>query len=158
AAVEATGAGLTPWGAIALEAMRGREQDAAAILEDASADATARGEGIGLTVIAWARALLYNGLARYDDALAAAPEAGGCPPHSAAAAWGMVELIEAATRSGQSEAAREIASRFTRIATAVETDWALGVDARCRALLSDGTAADELYREAIGRLSSTRLR
>src|SRR5262249_38321774 len=59
---------------------------------------------------------------------------------------------------GQSEAAREIASRFTRIATAVETDWALGVDARCRALLSDGTAADELYREAIGRLSSTRLR
>ena len=79
AAVEATGAGLTPWGAIALEAMRGHERDAASVLETAAADAAARGEGIGLSVIAWARALLHNGLGRYDEALAAAREAVKCP-------------------------------------------------------------------------------
>ena len=158
AVVEATGAGLTPWGEIALEALRGHEQDAAGMLEEATADATARGEGIGLTVIAWARALLYNGLGRYDEAFAAAREAIDCPTNSAAAAWGMVELVEAAVRGGEPEAAREAASRFTAIAKAVETAWALGVEARCQALLSAGPAADELYREAIDRLSSTGLR
>ena len=158
AAVEATGAGLTPWGAIALEALRGHEQDAAAALEAAAADATARGEGIGLSVIAWARALLYNGLGKYGDSLAAAREAIDCPTNSAAAAWGMVELVEAAARAGEQEAAREAASRFSAIADAVATEWALGVAARCAALLTDGPAAEERYREAIDRLSPTPLR
>ena len=99
AATEATGASITPWGAVALAALRGREHDAAAILDVAAADATKRGEGIGLTVIAWARALLYNGLGIPDQALAAAHEAIACPTNSAAAVWGMVELIEAAART-----------------------------------------------------------
>jgi hypothetical protein len=73
-ATEATGAGLTPWGAIALAALRGREQDASTMLEVARADATQRGEGIGLTVIAWARAILYNGLGVHDKALAPAKD------------------------------------------------------------------------------------
>ena len=38
------------------------------------------------------------------------------------------------------------------------TDWALGIEARCRALLCDGAAAEGLYREAIDRLSRTQLR
>ena len=36
------------------------------------------------------------------------------------------------------------------------TDWALGMEARCRALLSDGDAADRLYREAIEQLGRSR--
>jgi hypothetical protein len=87
AATEATGAGLTPWGAVALAALRGRERDAVAMLDIDAFDATQRGEGIGLTVIAWARAILYNGLGIHDQALAAAREAVDCPTNSAAAAW-----------------------------------------------------------------------
>jgi hypothetical protein len=99
-ATEATGAGLTPWGALALAALRGHEGDAAAMLEVAAADATRLGEGIGLTVIASARAILYNTLGIPDQAFAAAQEAVDCPTNSAAAAWGFVELVEAAARVG----------------------------------------------------------
>jgi ATP/maltotriose-dependent transcriptional regulator MalT len=122
------------------------------------ADASVRGEGISLTVIAWARALLHNSVGRPDQAVAAAREAVDCPTNSAAAAWGMVELIEAATRVGAWESAGETAARFTEIARAAGTDWALGVDARSRALLSTGTTAEELYREALARLGRGRMR
>jgi DNA-binding CsgD family transcriptional regulator len=157
-ATEATGAGLTPWGALALAVLRGREGDAAAMLEAAAADATRRGEGIGLTVIAWARAFLYNTLGIPDQALAAAQEAVDCPTNSAAAAWGLVELVEAAARVGAPEAAFEAARRFGEIAQAAGTDWALGVDARSRALLSAGVTAEQLYREALGRLGRCQMR
>jgi DNA-binding CsgD family transcriptional regulator len=157
-ATEATGAGLTPWGALALAALHGREHDAAAMLEVAAADATQRGEGIGLTVIAWARAILYNGLGVHDQAFAAAREAVDCPTNSAAAAWGMVELVEAAARVGAPEAAFEAARRFSEIAKAAGTDWALGVDARSCALLSTGVTAEQLYREALGRLGRCQMR
>jgi DNA-binding CsgD family transcriptional regulator len=157
-ATEATGAGLTPWGAVALAALRGREYDAAAMLDGAAVDATQRGEGIGLTVIAWARALLYNGLGIHDQALAAAREAIDCPTNSAAAAWGMVELIEAAVRRGEADVAGEAARRFTEIAKAAGTDWALGVDARSSALLRTDARAEQLYREALDRLERCRMR
>jgi DNA-binding CsgD family transcriptional regulator len=157
-ATEATGAGLTPWGAIALAALRGREQDASTMLEVARADATQRGEGIGLTVIAWARAILYNGLGVHNKALAPANEAIDCPTNSAAAAWGMVELIEAAARAGEPEAAAEAAGRFEEITKAVGTDWALGVNARSRALLSTGATAEQLYHEGLDHLGRGQMR
>jgi DNA-binding CsgD family transcriptional regulator len=155
---EATGASLTPWGAVALAVLRGREQDASVTLEVATADATQRGEGISLTVIAWARAILYNGLRNHDKAFAAAREAIDCPTNSAAAAWGMVELIEAAARAGEPEAAGEAAGRFAEIANAAGTDWALGVDARSRALLSTGETAEHLYRAALDHLGRCQMR
>jgi DNA-binding CsgD family transcriptional regulator len=158
AAIEATGASLTPWGAIALAVLRGRPQDALPVLEAATAEATARGEGISLTVIAWARALLYNGLGLPDKAFAAALEAIDCPTNSAAAAWAMVELIEAGARLGELEAAGETARRFAQIAGAAATDWALGVNARSRALMSTGTTAERLYRDAIELVGRSQMR
>jgi DNA-binding CsgD family transcriptional regulator/tetratricopeptide (TPR) repeat protein len=155
---EATGAGLTPWGAVALAALRGRERDAAAIIDAAAADATRRGEGIGLTVIAWARANLYNGLGLHDRALDAAREAIDCPTNSAAAAWGMSELIEAAAGSGERAEAAEVAERFAEIAAVARTDWALGVHARSSALLSTGLTAERLYRDAVDRLGRCGMR
>jgi DNA-binding CsgD family transcriptional regulator len=128
------------------------------MLDAAAADAIQRGEGIGLTVIAWARAILYNGLGMHDQAFAAAREAIDCPTNSAAAAWGMVELIEAAARRGELDAAGDGARRFTEIAKAAGTDWALGVDARSSALLSTGAGAERLYREALDRLGRCRMR
>jgi DNA-binding CsgD family transcriptional regulator len=157
-AIEATQAGLTPWGAVALAALRGHEHDAAAMLDAAAADATQRGEGIGLTVIAWARAVLYNGLGIPDQALAAAQEAIECPTNGAASAWAMVELIEAAARAGEPEAAGEAAGQFAEIAKAAGTDWALGVHARSCALLSTGVTAEQHYREALDRLGRCMMR
>jgi DNA-binding CsgD family transcriptional regulator len=156
--IEATGAGLTPWGALALSVLRGREHDAAAVLEAATADATRRGEGIGVTVIAWARAVLFNSLGAWDRAVAAAREAVECPTNGAANAWAMTELIEAAVRRGERETAREAARRFAEIASAAGTDWALGVDARSRALLSTAATAERLYREALDRLGRCGMR
>jgi ATP/maltotriose-dependent transcriptional regulator MalT len=157
-AIEATGASLTPWGAIALAVLRGHEQDARTMLDVATADATRRGEGISLTVIAWATAILYNGLRFPDKALAAAQAAIDCPTNSAAAAWGMVELIEAAARMGEPDAAGEAARRFAEIADAAGTDWALGVNARSRALLSTGATAEQRYQEALNLLGRCQMR
>ena len=72
--------------------------------------------------------------------------------------WALPELVEAATRGGDTELARDAFARLAETTQPCGTDWALGIEARCRALLSDGAAADGLYREAIDRLSRTRLR
>jgi DNA-binding CsgD family transcriptional regulator len=157
-AVEATGASLTPWGAIGLAALRGREHEASALLEAATGDATRRGEGISLTLVAWARALLHNGLGAYDKALVAAQDAIECPTNSAAAAWGAVELVEAAARVGEAQAAAEAGSRFALIAKAAGTDWALGVNARSLALSSTGGTAERLFRESLDRLGRCGMR
>jgi DNA-binding CsgD family transcriptional regulator len=158
AALEATGASLTPWGAIALAALRGRAQDAVPMLAAATVEATGRGEGISLTVIGWARALLYNGLDDPDKAFSAAREAIDCPTNSAAAAWAMVELIEAGARLGKLDAAGEAARRFAEIAGAAGTPWAVGVNARSQALLSTGTTAEQLYADAIALLGRSQMR
>jgi DNA-binding CsgD family transcriptional regulator len=157
-AIEATGASLTPWGAIALAVLRGREQDALPILDAAAAEATQRGEGVSLTVVAWARSLLYNGLGAPDKALAPALEAIDCPTNSAAAAWAMVELVEAGARLGEPAVAGQAARRFAQIAGAAATDWAMGVNARSQALLCTGTSAEQLYGEAIALLRRSQMR
>ena len=105
----------------------------------------------------WAAAILYNGLARYDDAASAARQATSECTLPFQSMWVLPELIEAAARRGDAELARE-RSRSWRRRRSPRDDVGLGIEARCRALLSDGAAADELYREAIDRLSRTRLR
>ena len=70
----------------------------------------------------------------------------------------MVELIEAATRSGKAERAADNLERLSETTRADGSDWALGIEARSRALLSDTEAAENFYREAIDRLGRTRLR
>ncbi|MBV9417805.1 MAG: AAA family ATPase [Solirubrobacterales bacterium] len=158
AAIEATGASLTPWGAIALAVLRGGVHDASATLDAATVEATGRGEGISLTVIAWARAVLYNGLGVPDKAFAAALEAIDCPTNSAAAVWAMVELIEAGAGLGELEAAGQAARGFAEIADAAGTDWALGVKARSQALVNTGAMAEQLYRDGLDYLERGRMR
>jgi len=101
--------------------------------------------------------VLYNGIGRYEDALDAARQAGE-HPEELPSAWGLVELIEAATRSGKAAGAADALQRLSESARASGTDWALGIEARSRALLSDGEAAERLYRQAIDRLGRTRVR
>jgi DNA-binding CsgD family transcriptional regulator len=155
---EATGSPIAPYGAVALAAWRGREVEAVELMEACTKEVLSRGEGTALTAIGWARAQLYNSLGRYEDALVPAQEAGEHPEELLFASWGLVELIEAATRSAKDALAADAFDRLSAAIRASVTDWGLGIEARSRALLSDGDAADRLYREAIARLGRTRVR
>jgi DNA-binding CsgD family transcriptional regulator len=103
-------------------------------------------------------AVLHNGLGRYEEALAAAQQAAEDTHASWWRNWGSVELIEAAARSGEAELAVDALAQLSETTGASGTDWAFGVEARSRALLTDGEAAEPLYREAIQRLERTRVR
>jgi ATP/maltotriose-dependent transcriptional regulator MalT len=111
-----------------------------------------------LTVSAWAKALLFNGLCRYEDALAAAEQATAFPPDLCFSNWGLAELVEAAVRSQQPERATAALERLTALTQAAGTNWALGTEAAARALVTEGAASEEAYREAIDRLGRTKIR
>jgi DNA-binding CsgD family transcriptional regulator len=143
---------------VALAAFRGRESQACELAELSAKDAARRGEGVGLTFLQWATAVLYNGLGRYEEALAAAQQAGGDPHELLFSTWAAAEVVEAATRSGAPERAISALQRLSDSTQASGSDWALGIEARSRALVSDGEAAERLYREALGHLARTRLR
>ena len=106
----------------------------------------------------WARALLNNGLGRYEEALSAAQRASDFPGDLGTSNWGMVEMIEAGARSGTPEKVTDAHHRLVEMANVTGTSWAIGAAARSSALLSEGEAAESSYREAIDRLSETRLR
>jgi DNA-binding CsgD family transcriptional regulator len=156
-AMEVTGSDLTPYGAIGLAAFKGREGRAQALLDASNADAERRGEGVGISVTSWAKALLNNGLGRYEEALSAAQQASDFPGDLGTSNWGMVELIEAGARSGTPEKVADAHRRLVEMADVTGTNWAIGVAARSSALLSEGEAAESSYREAIDRLNETRL-
>jgi DNA-binding CsgD family transcriptional regulator len=158
ALARATHARIVPYAALTLAALRGREDEVKRLVRSNTKDIMASGEGMGLTVAQHATALLSNGYARYEDALRAAEQAAEDPLQMWFSTWAAVELIEAASRTGEVERAADALERLSSIARAGGTDWALGVEARSRALLSDGDAAESLYREAIERLQRTRLR
>jgi DNA-binding CsgD family transcriptional regulator/tetratricopeptide (TPR) repeat protein len=158
AATKATGSHIPPYGPLVLAAWRGREAEALKLIEATVEEVVSRGEGLGVTVTQWARAVLYNGLGRYEEALAAAERASGHPEDLAVFNWGLAELIVAAVRSGNMERAAAALERLSEITRASGTDWALGIEARSRALLSEGDAAERLYREAIERLGRTHVR
>ena len=155
-ATELTGSPLAPYHAVGLVAMRGREAEARQFFDRARAEVIGRGEGAGLSFIDWAESLLYNGLGRYAEALAAARRV---VDHTELVSvnWAMPELIEAAVRVGDPELAAETDRRLTDRSKASGTDWALGIAARSHALLVDDGRADDLYAEAIERLARTRV-
>src|SRR5277367_6377266 len=101
--------------------------------------------------LAW----LDNGRGRYHQALAAAELGSNYPDDFGLATWSVVELIEAAVRSGDMEKATCALVRLRESTLMSESDWALGIRARCQALLSTGCHAESLYLEAINRLTHT---
>jgi DNA-binding CsgD family transcriptional regulator len=157
AVCEATGSRIAPYAGLVLAASVGRQAEAAPLIRAALEQAQAQGEGAAVTWAHWVTAVLYNGLGRYADALAAARQASG---HRLAhiSMWALPELVEAAVRTGNTGLAGEALDQLSGWTQAGRTDWGLGVEARCRALLSDGEAADRLYQEAIVRLGRTGMR
>jgi tetratricopeptide (TPR) repeat protein len=158
AVARATGSPVGPYGRLMLAAWRGQDAETRQLIAATTTQMTARGEGHWLIAAHWATAVLGNGLCRYDEALAAAEQGSEYPDELGLAAWSAVELIEAAARTGQPERGKGALGRLEQVTGAAGTDWALGIEARSRALLSDDESAERLYREAIERLGGTRVR
>jgi DNA-binding CsgD family transcriptional regulator len=156
--VEATGSHLAPQGAIALAAWRGSENEVSELIEASRQEVVRRGEGLWLIATEWASAVLFNSLGRYEEALAVSEQAGEDPDELGVSTWVPTEFIEAAVRAGQPERAAAPLRRLQEISRASGSDWTLGVEARSRALLSQGDEAERLYREAIDRLGRTRVK
>jgi DNA-binding CsgD family transcriptional regulator len=157
AAREATGARLVAYAAMVLAAFRGSKAEAVPLIEATLDQAASVGQGAAVTWAYWVTAVLQNGLGRYQEALVAARQAAG---HRLThlSMWALPELIVAAARTGNTLLARDALDRLSEWTQAGQTDWGLGVEARSRALLSEGEAADLLYLEAIDRLGRTGLR
>jgi DNA-binding CsgD family transcriptional regulator len=155
---ETTGNPPWPYGELSLAAFRGDEANAATLIDSIMGAATQRGEGYGITAAEWAKAVLGNGLDRPKEALAAAERATEYRGDVGFSKWALVELVEAAAHSGTPEAADGAYRRLAAMTGPAATDWGLGLTARSRALLSDGAEAESCYREAIERLSRTRVR
>jgi DNA-binding CsgD family transcriptional regulator/tetratricopeptide (TPR) repeat protein len=158
AVVEAMGVGEAPYGALTLAAWRGQARQARELIEVTLREVRSRGEGVGVAICEYSHAVLGNGLGEYDEALAAARRACEDPQEMVAHNWGLTELIESAARTGRTDLATDALDRLASKARASGTDWALGVEARSRALLSDGDDADMRHREAIAHLGRTRVR
>ena len=155
---EATGSRLAPYGDLALAALRGREAEMSILATATKDEVVQRGEGLGIGLTDWATAVFNNGLGHYQNAMAAAETATAyLADVSVTVNWGLVELVEAAARCGLPERATDAVRRLSESTSASGSDWALGVEARSRALLSEGETADRLYREAIERLGRTRM-
>jgi len=155
---EATGARVAPYGALVLAGLQGRETVASRLIDTTIQEFTAGGQGTAIQYAHWARSVLFNGLGRYQEALAAAEAASDDTPELFVAVWAAIELLEAATRSRKPEAANRALDRIIAATSVAPTDWALGIQARSRALQSVGGTAERGYCEAIERLGRTRLR
>jgi DNA-binding CsgD family transcriptional regulator len=154
---EAIGIRSAPYGALFLSAWRGRSTETTELIHTTTRDAQARGEGFGLAIAAYARAVLATALGRYDEALTAAVSAS---EHRELGAenWGLSQVVEPATRCGRVDLATDALNRLTARAQVTRTDWAFGTEARARALLEEGAEADRWFRTAIEHLTRTGVR
>jgi ATP/maltotriose-dependent transcriptional regulator MalT len=152
---EATGNPPVAYAEMMLAAWRGRAAEASELIEATVREAAAG--GLGVNFAAYVSSVLDNGLGRHDAARYAAWRAFehdqlGYGPYV------VPELAEAAARTGDVATVRTVQAWLSERTRVTPSEWALGIEARVRALLSDGEAADRLYRESISRLGRTRLR
>jgi DNA-binding CsgD family transcriptional regulator len=153
----ATGNPPVTYTAMMLAAWRGREQEASRLIEATAQLATEGRSGITASLAACASAVLYNGLGQPGIAGAAAGQAFE-GDHLGLGHVVVPELAEAAARTGDFAAAKAALDWLSERTQATPNDWVLGIEARVRALLTDGEAADSCYRESIERLARTRVR
>jgi DNA-binding CsgD family transcriptional regulator/tetratricopeptide (TPR) repeat protein len=155
--IEATANRLVLFGGAQLAGCRGHDADAKALITATIERGRARGQGMAVKFAQSASATLDNGLGRYAQALAAAEEALRPPLHRGSHLT-LHELVEAAVRSGQEAIATQAVEQLSETTQASGTDWALGIEARCRALLRTDEGAEALFREAIERLNRSPVR
>jgi len=154
----AIGSRIAPFTELRLRSLQGKEAETSALIAHAIELAATGTQEIAAISAHWAAAVLYNGLARYEEALSAARQATSNPFEPHVSIFALPELVEAAARAGDTELAHDALAQLAETTQPCGNDVAAGIEARCRALLSDAAAADELYREAVDRLSRTRVR
>ncbi len=155
---EAAGITEAAYGALTYGAWRGQERATRELIATKTREAHGRGEGIGIAVCEYARAVLCNGLGRHDEAFTAAVAATADPHELVVHNWGLTELVEAAVRTGRGDVAAQAADRLGLKARAAGTPWSLGMHARARALVGDGESAEAAFREAIEHLGAAMVR
>ena len=155
---EAIGSRIAPYAALLLGSLRGSQAEAIPLIEATINEAEAGGHGLAVTSARWAAAMLYNGLGRYDEASEAARQAAENPSGLQVSMWALIELIEAAARSGNMPMASDALERLAETTQVSGTGFGLGIEARSRALMAEDGPADGLYLEAIDRLGRTQLR
>ncbi|MEU4572572.1 AAA family ATPase [Nonomuraea sp. NPDC023979] len=146
------------YGALVVAPWRGGEAETREAIQAITRDVALAGEGKVATATQWATSVLCNGLGRYEEAFVAASRGAEHPKELGLSTWSMIELVEAAARSGQQARAAEVAGRLDEMARASGTDWALGTSASMRALAGVGSETDDLYGEAIVRLDRAGVR
>jgi ATP/maltotriose-dependent transcriptional regulator MalT len=154
---EVTGIRLAATCDLLLAGYRGRPAEAAPLFAASTKDALGRGEGFALQLANWSEAVLGNGLGRYAEALAVAEPATEETRLPYITQWILPELIETAVRTGRAGLAGEALGRLSAM-TVEGSDWAKGLEARSRALVSEGREAEQGYAEAVERLGRTPLR
>lgn len=180
AVMEATGSTFGPYAALVVAGIRGRPDQVTSLIDAARGDLTQRGERYGMTNAYWASAMANNGVGNYHAALRSASDSElfsvltstVSSPDSPAVqcesspllarlsvgAYLAVEVVEAAVRYGRADVAADAVAKLAAVTSASGTDWARGVEARCRALITEGPGAEDLFRESIERLGRTMLR
>jgi DNA-binding CsgD family transcriptional regulator len=158
AIIDATGTRIVPYGKLLLTAYQGRVAESSALVEAIVKECIDRGEGLGVDAAHWSAAILNNSVGRYAEALAMAVPASADAPGPLIAAWMLPERIEAAVRCGQPEVASAALREFEQVANPGASDWGHGIEARSRAMISDGEAAETLFKESIDCLGRTPVR
>ena len=155
----AMGTPVPAYGPVFVSAWRGREEAALAVIDGAVREFTVSGEGAVLAFADYARAVLCNGLGRYQEALTAAAATDALEDEGVTiVTQGLAELVEAAARARAPDRAADALARLVEMTRASDTAWGAGLRARSQALVSADDAAEPLYREAIERLGRTRIR
>jgi DNA-binding CsgD family transcriptional regulator len=152
----ATGSAPIPHSRLLLAAWRGERDETAALHQESVEDGTRRGRGTAVTIADHALAVLHNGLGDHEAALAAAERVcdSGEMVHASLA---VPELVEAAVRCGRTQRATAASAELDAQARATGAAWALGLAARCRALTTDGPAADDLFHQSAEHLGATHM-
>lgn len=156
---EVTGISLVPFGSVAVAAWTGDAARLEGLLAGHLEGVINRREGSAVAMLSWAEAMLRNAQGRFDLAsLAARRAAALAQPLDSAGAWGLVELVEAASRAGDTALASSALDQLSDAIGPVDTNWALGVRARAHAIVDTAGQAEDHHREAIERLQQTVLR
>jgi len=154
----ATGSPIAPYALLRVRALEGSATEESEPIARAVERAAAGGQGLVAAWAHWAAAVLYNGLGRYAEAAAAARKASAQGSEPWVCMWALPELVEAAARGGDTELAHDALERLLATTRPSGTELARGIEARSRALLSDGASAERLYADAIAHLARTELR